>query len=589
MTSIKVKVLPNFPSSVTATSPILLNKTGGNFAFSLDMAPILASLPPSASIDTTNAANISSGILPAARLPSVVRQKLLANADYYVRRDGSDSNTGLANTAGGAWLTINKALSAICNGIDLAGFTVVVHVQGANVGDGTYTENLLVTAYVGYNGNGFGQFIIQGENGIATITGATASATILAAIGGNASPIQFKNFTVANANASGIIVEADDGGFIALNTITYGSTGAGGILNQSVHQAGRILFMAGTFTMKSGLSTGTGFYARSNGALIFQPGVTINFAGASTFSNAVADIATNSYFDDSGSTWSGTVPTGKSYILDRNSGGLIVDTTLITGSVAATITPIAVGNGGTGSIVSTGSGAVVLANAPTFTGTIAAPAANINGNLQVNYASANFTLSDIGTSFAYFQIIGSNGGTPARMRVGSDSTAGGALFPGSAANAGVVGTTDNNPLQFFTNNTLRATYAAGGGYTDTGAILSSSATGGVGYATGAGGAVTQITSRATGVTLSKVSGAITLFAAVNAAVSLATAVTITVTNTVVAATDTVSICQKSGTDKYHVFVTNVAAGSFQITWYTTGGTTNESPVFNFNVIKGVAA
>src|SRR6266576_6364763 len=42
--TIKVKVLPNFPSSVTAASPILLNKTGGNFAFSLDANALSSAL-----------------------------------------------------------------------------------------------------------------------------------------------------------------------------------------------------------------------------------------------------------------------------------------------------------------------------------------------------------------------------------------------------------------------------------------------------------------------------------------------------------------------------------------------------------------
>lgn len=116
-------------------------------------------------------------------------------------------------------------------------------------------------------------------------------------------------------------------------------------------------------------------------------------------------------------------------------------------------------------------------------------------------------------------------------------------------------------------------------------IASTSPTLGVGYSTGAGGTVTQITSRTTGVTLNKVSGAITLFSAAGSA----TPASFTVTNSAVAATDTISINQKSGTDKYHLLITAVAAGSFQVTFFTTGGTTTEQPVFNFNVIKGVAA
>jgi hypothetical protein len=117
------------------------------------------------------------------------------------------------------------------------------------------------------------------------------------------------------------------------------------------------------------------------------------------------------------------------------------------------------------------------------------------------------------------------------------------------------------------------------------AALVSTGTAGVGYATGAGGTVTQGTNRTTGVTLDKTTGAITLFSAAGSA----TAASFTVTNSTVAATDVIIVNQQSGTDLYDLAVTAVAAGSFRITFRTTGGTTTETPVFNFAVIKGVAA
>jgi hypothetical protein len=126
--------------------------------------------------------------------------------------------------------------------------------------------------------------------------------------------------------------------------------------------------------------------------------------------------------------------------------------------------------------------------------------------------------------------------------------------------------------------------ATGTSLTATG-VIASTGTAGVGYATGAGGAVTQATNRTTGVTLNKTTGAITLFSAAGSA----TAATFTVTNSTVAATDVIILNQKSGTDLYDLMVTAVAAGSFNITFRTTGGSTTETPVFNFAVIKGVAA
>lgn len=110
-------------------------------------------------------------------------------------------------------------------------------------------------------------------------------------------------------------------------------------------------------------------------------------------------------------------------------------------------------------------------------------------------------------------------------------------------------------------------------------------TAGLGYGTGTGGTVTQATSRTTGVTLNKTNGSITLVSAAGTA----TWQSFTVTNSTVAATDVVVLSQRSGTDLYMLEVTAVAAGSFRISFATTGGTTTEQPVFNFAVIKAVNA
>ncbi len=56
-----------------------------------------------------------------------------------------------------------------------------------------------------------------------------------------------------------------------------------------------------------------------------------------------------------------------------------------------------------------------------------------------------------------------------------------------------------------------------------------------------------------------------------------------------AATDVIRIHQKSGTDLYQVLVTAVGAGSFNVTFFTTGGTTTEQPVFSFAIQKGVTS
>lgn len=124
--------------------------------------------------------------------------------------------------------------------------------------------------------------------------------------------------------------------------------------------------------------------------------------------------------------------------------------------------------------------------------------------------------------------------------------------------------------------------------TGAGGVVSTHATQGVGYATGAGGTVTQATSRTTGVTLNTVSGAITMFTAA----ASATPATFTVTNSAVAATDTISLNVSSGANASNAYIftiSAVAAGSFNVTFWSASGTNSDTPVLHFNVIKGVSA
>jgi hypothetical protein len=79
-----------------------------------------------------------------------VRQVLTANRTYYVRTDGSDSNDGLANTSGGAFQTLQKAMDVI-GALDCSIYNVAV-----NVGAGTYTAGLVLKSVIG---SGYVNFI----------------------------------------------------------------------------------------------------------------------------------------------------------------------------------------------------------------------------------------------------------------------------------------------------------------------------------------------------------------------------------------------------------------------------------------------
>jgi hypothetical protein len=104
-----------------------------------------------------------------------------------------------------------------------------------------------------------------------------------------------------------------------------------------------------------------------------------------------------------------------------------------------------------------------------------------------------------------------------------------------------------------------------------------------------GGSVIQITSKATGVTLNRKSGEITLQAA---ALGSGAKVTFTVTNNFVGVADVPVVCVKSGgtANAYRASVTAVAAGSFAITVENiTGGSLSEAPKISFVIIKGATA
>lgn len=109
---------------------------------------------------------------------------------------------------------------------------------------------------------------------------------------------------------------------------------------------------------------------------------------------------------------------------------------------------------------------------------------------------------------------------------------------------------------------------------------------GFGYGNGSGGTVTQPTSRTTGVAINKPNGDITLFTAAGSA----TPATFTVSNNLVGLYDVPTIAVRGATNKYITAITNVVAGaSFDITFWTTGGTATDTPIFHFNLGKGSIA
>jgi hypothetical protein len=137
-------------------------------------------------------------------------------------------------------------------------------------------------------------------------------------------------------------------------------------------------------------------------------------------------------------------------------------------------------------------------------------------------------------------------------------------------------------------NTTSEKLTVVGGIQASGAIRTSSSSFGVGYSTGAGGIVTQLTNKATAVTLDRPCGQITLN---NATLNANTTVSFVFNNSTIAAGDVLVLNHISGgTIGSYLLNAQSAAGSVTINVRNiTSGNLSEAIVIAFAVIKAVTS
>lgn len=223
------------------------------------------------------------------------REVLSANRTYYVRTDGSDSNNGLANTSGGAFLTIQKAINVALGTLDFGGFIVTIQI-----GDGTYTGAVTVGSGVGI---AFAdRFVIRGNNSTPGNVIVTNGANTFTG-SGNAS------FTLLDmeirSTVSGSCIMSGTGSQVNFGNIRFGASVSSQITTTA---SGRVQAVSNYSIVSGGQAhvnaTGAGGYIRITGVTVTLTGTPAFTAFAMTsrvglvdiFSNTFSGSATGSYY-----------------------------------------------------------------------------------------------------------------------------------------------------------------------------------------------------------------------------------------------------------------------------------------------------
>ena len=218
-----------------------------------------------------------------------------------------------------------------------------------------------------------------------------------------------------------------------------------------------------------------------------------------------------------------------------------------------------------------------------------------SGSIAIDYSAGQYqyisTTGSISLNFSNFPVSGDQG--IIQIAVNVTNTAYTLTLPAAVS----LGTTG---IQGYSGGVI--TFAATGTYqfefstSDGGTTITiydlnrplTAYTNPFGYITGGGGTVTQATNKATGVTLNKPSGQITMN---NASLAAATIVSFTFTNSTISSTDLLVINHVSG-GTIGSYTFTAACGSGSATVYVrnaTGGSLGEAIVLRYAVIKGAVA
>jgi len=248
---------------------------------------------------TTNASTATVTIAATGGGGGGGRELLSGDRTYYVRTDGSDSNDGLANTAGGAFLTIQKAVDTIAT-IDLNGKNVVVQVA-----NGTYTTPVILKEVVGYSAPGC--LIIRGSTGTpANVVLSTTNASAVAATAiGSVWRIEGMRLQTTTSGAGIWIISAG----IQYGSVDFGACASAHVVAQS---NARLAVIA-----PYSVSGGSQWHAFVQTSTIDGNFHTVTLTGTPAFSVEFIRTVGSAYVNWPGTTFSGAA-TGTRYLVSLN-------------------------------------------------------------------------------------------------------------------------------------------------------------------------------------------------------------------------------------------------------------------------------
>ena len=250
---------------------------------------------------TTSKINFSTvptvGIVPLAE---DLREKLDAARTYYVLTTGSDSNSGLANTAGGAFLTVQKAVDTVA-ALDVSTFNVTIQV-----GAGTFAANVTLKNFVG--------------TGTCTLTGDTTTPSNVVLSASSSDTVQISNTTSAWAiagfkitNSGGQCIGVRAKGILSITgKMEYGTTSGYHFYVAN----GGALTIGSNYTISG--NAAQHIVVENASTLTAVSGLTITLTGTPAFATRFIYAQRNSTIIMYGETFSGAA-TGTRYLVATNS------------------------------------------------------------------------------------------------------------------------------------------------------------------------------------------------------------------------------------------------------------------------------